>query len=130
MCIRYKLDISGVKLKLNEWSKLDPSYRERLALIPFLTASEVYEFRLFLIGLVVDSTGAAPSLMDPVTRDWDTQEVPAQVAEKAKSFGKKISNEQWKALGWLQRFALMKLSREGHEGKNFVPALEEFGISG
>jgi hypothetical protein len=130
MCMRYKLDMSGVKLKLGEWAKLDPSYRERLCLMPFLTASEVYEFGLFLIGLVVVSSGAAPELMDPPERIWDTPEVPAQVADKAKELGKKISNEDWKKLNWLQRFALIKLSRPGHEGKNFVPALEEFGIKG
>jgi len=128
MCVRYKLDMSGVKLKLNEWSKLDPGYRERLAIMPFLTASEVYEFGLFLIGLVVVSSGAAPELMTPPERIWDSHEVPTQVAEKAASFDKKISNDTWKKLPWLQRFALVKLSRPGHEGKNFVPALEEFGI--
>jgi hypothetical protein len=130
MCVRYRLDVSGVKLKLGEWSKLDPSYRERLALMPFLTASEVYEFRLFLIGLVVDSSGAAPSLMDPVERTWDVHETPAQVVEKAASFDKTVMNDAWNHLGWLQRFALIKLSRPGHEGKNFVPALEEFGLAG
>jgi hypothetical protein len=130
MCVRYKLDMSGVKLKLAEWSKLDPGYRERLAIMPFLTASEVYEFGLFLIGLVVVSSGAAPSLMTPPERIWDAQEVPAQVADKARELGKNITVEQWKKLGWLERFTLVKLSRPGHEGKNFVPALEEFGIQG
>src|SRR5215216_4569396 len=89
MCVRYKLDMSGVKLKLAEWSKLDTGYRERLAIMPFLTASEVYEFGLFLIGLVVVSSGAAPDLMTPPERIWDAQEVPAQVAEKAGELGKK-----------------------------------------
>jgi hypothetical protein len=128
MCVRYKLDMSGVKLKLSEWSKLDRGYRERLGAMPFLTASEVYEFGLFLIGLVVVSSGAAPELMTPPERTWDSHTVPAQVAEKAKSFGRTINDEQWKNLPWLQRYVLLKLSREGHEGKNFVPALDEFGI--
>jgi len=130
MCVRYMLDICGVKLKLGEWSKLDAGYRERLALMPFLTASEVYEFRLFLIGLVVDSSGTPPTLMEPTPRIWDVPEVPAQVAEKAASFGVAFSNERWVKLPWLQRYALIKLSRPGHEGKNFVPALMEFGVTG
>ena len=129
MCVRYKLDISGVKLKLAEWSKLDPDYRARLANMPFLTASEVYEFGLFLIGLVVVSSGAAPELMQPVDRVWDVHKVPQQVAEKAAAAGVKISDATWDKLGWLQRFALIKLSRPGHENKNFEPALKEFGLA-
>jgi hypothetical protein len=129
MCVRYKLDMSGVKLKLNEWSKLDPEYRSRLANMPFLTASEVYEFGLFLIGLVVVSSGGAPELMTPPERVWDSHTVPPQVAEKASLSGVQISDAAWNKLGWLQRYALLKLSRPGHEGENFAPALREFGLA-
>ena len=128
MCVRYKLDISGVKLKLSEWSKLDPDYRARLANMPFLTASEVYEFGLFLIGLVVVSSGSAPDLMPPVERVWDAHKVPTQVAEKASAGGLRLTDAAWNKLEWLQRYALIKLSRPGHENKNFEPALKEFGI--
>jgi hypothetical protein len=31
MCVRLKLDLAGVKLKLNEWSKMDPAERAYLA---------------------------------------------------------------------------------------------------
>lgn len=130
MCVRYKLDMSGIKLKLSEWSKLDPGYRERLGNMPFLTASEVFEFGIFLTGLVVTYAGEAPDTMPPPERAWDSAKVPAQVSEKALSFGVSISDERWNRLSWLQRYALMKLSRPGHEGKNFVPALMEFGVTG
>ena len=38
------------------------------------------------------------------------------------------SPEQWHTLSPLQRFALLKLTREGHESANFVPAMAEFGL--
>ena len=39
-----------------------------------------------------------------------------------------LSSEQWRSLSPLQRFALIKLSRPGHESHNFIPALKEFGL--
>jgi len=36
---------------------------------------------------------------------------------------------QWKNLNSLQRFALIKLTRGGHENENFIPALREFGLT-
>ena len=36
---------------------------------------------------------------------------------------------QWKNLNPLQRFALTKLTRGGHENENFLPALREFGLT-
>lgn len=39
-----------------------------------------------------------------------------------------ISQDQWAALHPLQRFALVKLVRPGHEGHNIGPALKEFGL--
>ncbi|MGL4882951.1 MAG: nitrate reductase associated protein, partial [Waterburya sp.] len=39
-----------------------------------------------------------------------------------------ISKSQWLHLSAAQRFALIKLSRPSHENKNFLPALQEFGI--
>jgi hypothetical protein len=48
--------------------------------------------------------------------------------ERALEFGIAISLLQWRELTNLQRFALIKLSRPGHESKNFIKALKEFGI--
>jgi hypothetical protein len=36
--------------------------------------------------------------------------------------------EQWRALSELERFVLVKLSRDNHDNVNFVPALGEFGL--
>lgn len=129
MCVRHKLDISGVKLKLNEWSKLDPAERAYLAEMPFRNTAEIQAFRDFLSLLVRINCGSLPSMMTPVEPNWNTQEIPDQVAEKAVALGVTVSPESWRDLGDLPRFALMKLSRPGHEGKNFVPALEEFGVT-
>lgn len=128
MCVRHKLDVAGIKLKLNEWSKLDPAERAYLADMSFESNAEIQGFRDFLSLLVRINCGALPARMEPDPMLWDSAELPAQVAEKALAFGVSVTADAWDQLDMLQRFALVKLSRPGHEGKNFLAALEEFGV--
>jgi hypothetical protein len=129
MCVRLKLDRSGVKLKLNEWSKMDPAERAYMADMACDTRDEIRGFRDFASLLVRINCGALPSLMAPPEPMWDADEAPAQVTEKAAALGLAFPPEAWKTLDTLQRFALVKLSRPGHEGANFTPALREFGVT-
>jgi len=55
-------------------------------------------------------------------------EVPTQVLEKAQEFNVNLSVNQWNNLSDLEKFALIKLSRKGHENSNFLPALTEFHL--
>ncbi|HEX2613834.1 MAG TPA: nitrate reductase associated protein [Fibrobacteria bacterium] len=128
MCVRYKLDLAGIKLKLNEWSKMDSAERAYLADMPCGTREEIRGFRDFTSLLVRINCGAMPSLMTPPEASWDSAEAPAQVTEKAAALGAAVPSATWASLDVLQRFALIKLSRPGHEGANFAPALREFGI--
>jgi hypothetical protein len=51
-----------------------------------------------------------------------------ELHQKAMELHQTISTEQWTGLTTLQRFALLKLCREGHENRNFPIALKEFGL--
>ena len=42
----------------------------------------------------------------------------------------RLTDGDWNALTPLQRFTLLKLSRDSHDNINFVPALVEFGLAG
>jgi hypothetical protein len=55
--------------------------------------------------------------------------IPIDVQQQAQSFDVCLLPQQWAALTPLQRFALIKLSRPGHENRNFLPALQEFGLA-
>jgi hypothetical protein len=39
------------------------------------------------------------------------------------------TRRQWSALTRLQRFALIKLTRDSHDNVNFAPAMSEFGLA-
>jgi hypothetical protein len=66
--------------------------------------------------------------VDPFPLWSESGFVPASILEKVRGLGCSIPVERWQSLTTLQRFALVKLSREGHESKNFPIALKEFGI--
>jgi hypothetical protein len=51
------------------------------------------------------------------------------VADYARRVGQTPpSDRQWSALTRLQRFALIKLTRDNHDNVNFIPAMMEFGL--
>lgn len=131
MAVRFKLDKTQVKLKLNEWSKLGQAERRAVLDKPCASPTEADAWRADLSARVAKACGAPPALLsDPVDLLWESATVPPQVREKAAEAGVGLSDADWAALSPLQRFALVKLSRPGHENRNFVPAAREFGLLG
>ncbi len=129
MIVRYRLDCVGIKLKLHHWNQLSVS--ERLALVdhPFESDDDRLDYRQQLRQWVEARSGEFPSDL-PVEASplWTELAVPSVVQQKAASQRVEITNQQWQTLSLLQRFALIKLSKIGHENQNFLPALREFGL--
>jgi hypothetical protein len=126
MQVRYKLDTCGVKLKLHQWNKFGKSERQQLVEHPCDTDIEIAQYRDFLQALVRSHTGETAADLAIDTRPpWhEPQQIPASVAQKAAEISATIAIERWQQLTPLQRFALIKLSRSGHENNNFLPALK------
>lgn len=132
MIMRLKLDLCGVKLSIGDWSKFSREEREALVMMPYATPGEIAAIRSRLLELIAacggDSTETAP-----VGRDapWaDASVVPASVGRQLQALGMPApTREQWAGLSDLQRFALLKLTREGHENKKLPLALHEFGLA-
>lgn len=130
MQVRFKLDTCGVKLKLPHWHQFTSAERQELVERPCVTPDEIAAYRSRLRQLVQVHTSELPSDLpiDPAP-DWlDATLIPASVQEQAHSVNQFVQLEQWAALSPLQRFALIKLSRSQHENKNFLPAMQEFGL--
>jgi hypothetical protein len=130
MLVRFKLDAAGIKLKLAEWSRFKVDERNQLIKLPCSTREQVIAYRNYLYQLVMMRAGNEPT---PLTLDgnpaWaDLEKIDVSLQEKAKEYNWNISIEQWKGLNNLQRFALLKLYRPGHENKNFPKAMKEFGL--
>jgi hypothetical protein len=131
MAVRLRLDATGVKLKLNEWSKLGQADRLALAKTPCRGPAELLAYGEALCRLVEKTSGARPSMLPELPEAvWeDPSRVPAQVTGQSRALGLDLPQPSWAALHPLQRFALTKLSRPGHENRNFLPAMKEFGLA-
>ncbi|MEM8641929.1 MAG: nitrate reductase associated protein [Cyanobacteria bacterium P01_G01_bin.54] len=131
MGVRLKLDTCGVKLKLNHWHSFSLAERQRLVDQPCDTAAAIATYRDTLQALVLAHTGEpAKTLPIESAPPWlNPAEIPAQVQAQAQALNCSLTLDQWQALRPDQRFALIKLSRPGHENRNFLPAMQEFGLA-
>lgn len=129
MQVRYKLDTCGIKLKLHQWNQFTASDRALLVESACVTPEQVQQYRALLQTLIQERAQQTASELpiDPAP-DWlNPDRIPDSVQQKADALEMAIAPAQWQALTPLQRFALIKLSRSGHENSNFLPALKEFG---
>lgn len=130
MVVRLKLDTCGVKLKLNHWHQFTQTERQALVRLPCDTRGNIVAYQQYLQGLVVRYTGQpAKEIEVPVRLPWLEPTAPDQVQAKAAAHGLSISDDAWQMLTSAQRFALIKLSRPSHENRNFIPAMQEFGLA-
>jgi hypothetical protein len=131
MAVRFKLDLCGVKVSLRQWSRFTPDDRRDLLLQPCERAADIAAYRTSLIRLIEERGGGeVKPLPDGSTVPWDQAErIPAAVTAFAGSVSvDPPTDAAWSALTPLQRFVLLKLSRDNHDNVNFLPALEEFGL--
>ncbi|MBW4627591.1 MAG: nitrate reductase maturation protein NarM [Brasilonema octagenarum HA4186-MV1] len=130
MQVRQKLDICGIKLKLSDWSHLTKADREALVELPCSTEPEIKTYKEYLQSLILERIGTpvAELPIEPHPAWLDAKSVPTNLQEKARECGVTLSPQQWAELTSLQRFALIKLSRPGHENPNFPKALKEFHL--
>lgn len=130
MIVRFKLDACGIKLKLQEWSRMNLEERKLLAEMDCVSRRQVAQYRHCLQQLVKKYTGRAATDL-PVMENaaWaNLEEIPSVLQEKLAAFAWQLPVHQWQLLSNLQRFVLLKLCRPGHENHNFPRAMKEFGL--
>lgn len=130
MCVRFKLDACGIKVRLREWSKMSVSERNNLAEMKCTTDKDVQNYRNYLKQIIFNKTKNNATEL-PIERNplWNNiNEIPLPLIQKLQEFNWMISLRQWRELSNLQRFALMKLCQPGHEHKNFPKAVKEFRL--
>lgn len=130
MIVRFKMDAVGIKLKLADWSKFTEEQRIQLAVLNCITTDEGKAYHLYLSYIIKKESGndATALNIDP-NPDWaNLTSIPKLLQEKFTEYNLSINISQWKNLSDLQRFALVKLSKESHESKNLPKAFKEFGL--
>ncbi|MET0338952.1 MAG: nitrate reductase associated protein [Caulobacter sp.] len=130
MCVRFKLDRVGIKLSLRQWSRFSLADRQDLRLAPCADGAQAAKWRQRLIDLIADRAGedAAPLVKAPDAR-WSLPATPPEILQLAADRQLAApSDEQWRSLTELERYALVKLTRDRHENANLGPALAEFRL--
>ncbi|MBD2386239.1 nitrate reductase associated protein [Cylindrospermum sp. FACHB-282] len=130
MQVRYKLDTSGIKLKLSDWNQMTQEERQALLELPCITETDIQSYQNYLQQLILKRRGT-PAEKLPIESHpaWlEPNTVPPSLQEKAQEIGVILTPQQWANLTPLQRFALLKLSRSGHENRNFPRAIAEFNL--
>jgi hypothetical protein len=130
MIVPYKPDTCGIKLKLPEWVKISVEEKSQLANLPCYLESEIEEYSELVKKLVWKYACHEARLLTSVDDNWNELHiVPDEIQQKAIEWNCPVLTfKQWIELDTLQRFALVKLSRSGHEGKSFPRAMREFSI--
>ena len=131
MAVRLKLDRCAIKLSLRQWSRFTREDRQALLDAPCHTDAETAVYRARLVELIVlRAREDAKPLTDVPIALWEASDAtPPVVATYARSVGVAPPDQgQWRSLTELQRFALVKLTRDSHDNVNFVPAMREFGL--
>jgi hypothetical protein len=130
MQVRFKLDAAGIKLTLTQWSRFSVEERNELFNKTCEGREGITAYRDYLSYLVKARTGEVPTQLraDDHPAWANLLQVDPSLQQKAKEYDWDISIEQWQTLHDLQRFALLKLYRPGHENKNFPKAMLEFGL--
>ena len=131
MIVRFKLDACGIKLKLKEWSNFSPNEKNILCEMHCDNPADLQFYRNYLQQLVYKYTGKeATDLPIDSNPEWKhTNEIPFSLQQELAKYNWRISLRQWRSLSDLKRFSLMKLTRPGHENRNFPGAIKEFGLA-
>jgi hypothetical protein len=132
MAVRFKLDACRIKLTLRQWSRFTREDRQALLLAPCEAPREVEAYRARLVKLIAARTGDVAKLLpsEGLVPWRQSEATPAQVRDFAHSRNvRPPPDADWRRLTVLQRFVLLKLSRDNHDNVNFVPALREFGLA-
>ncbi len=131
MAMRIKLDLCGFKLSIRDWSKLSRNDREALAAMPYESEAQLAAFRECIDALIAGIEGDSEATA-PCTRPaaWEiTGEIPHAISRQLEDRGvPPLSVRLWAALSELQRYALIKLTREGGKNEKLPAALQEFGL--
>jgi len=130
MIARFKLDACGIKLKLSEWSRMTEEERNYVSEYPCSSEEEILAYRQYIKTLIrIRTNNEAQDMEVDANPGWaNTQLIPEILVQKLTEQDSTITLKQWQCLNDLQRFVLVKLSRPGHENRNFPIAMSEFDL--
>lgn len=126
LCVRRKLDLIGLKLKLSHWLALSQAQRQELVDWPD-DPTNLTSLREHLRTCTRSLADGEARPLPPATHEpWQNPHaIPVEVGEAAAQRQISLSPISWSGLRELDRFALCKLARPGHDHHNLDAAFSE-----
>ena len=125
---RMKLDLCAIHLSQSQWNALSHKVRQSLINTPCHTATDLEQLRQAISRAVGEAGGGAVRDRGERELAWRGSKVPTQVGQMLQSLCLPvIRDDTWQTMSEDWRFALIKLTRQGHS-RNLEAALREFGL--
>jgi hypothetical protein len=124
---RMKLDLTGIKLSLNQWLAFSLAERKAICHLPVGSEEEREVFVEYMNFLCLKYNGRPAQVLPPVSPAlWNTAgQIPPPVLEKSRENGRSIILEEWARWQSHERYALYKTSVSKSEPEKFAAVLTE-----
>ena len=125
--VRMKLDLTGIKISLNDWLAFSIEERTVLCHLPVETEEEKQVFSSYLDFLSRRYRGAPVMTTAALNRSlWDSShEVPRPVTGKSAPQIPPVTVEEWRHWKSHQRYALYKTALSQTDPEQFFAVLKE-----
>jgi hypothetical protein len=127
MSVRMKMDLTGVKISLDDWLAFSFEERTVLCHLPVEAEEERQVFISYLDFLSRKYCGRPMEMTQALDRSlWDSKnEVPPPVIEKSALKGRGVSREEWIQWKFHERYAVYKTAIAKRDTEAFFALLSE-----
>lgn len=127
--VRRKLDLTGVKISLNDWLAYSLEERSVICHLPCDEAEEQRVFVNFLGWLSCRYSGKPVQRTSVMDKElWGSQAVPGEVVGKSKALNCPVTPEVWRAWPPHQRYALYKTATSKSQPEAFEQVLQQLKV--
>jgi hypothetical protein len=125
--VRMKLDLTGVKISLNDWLGFNIEERNVLCHLPVDTVEEKEVFSTYIDFLSRRCRGVPAAKTAAISSSlWDhTHQVPEAVSKKTDAQIPPVTIEEWRGWKSYQRYALYKTALSQSDPELFFAVLQE-----
>jgi hypothetical protein len=127
LSIRYRLDLAGLKLKLEDWLRIPVAARDRLLRMPAGDGEDIAAFKQEVLDIAASNGCRPPAAIGPLERAaWRGEAgIPEAVLAACAKMGRDAPREAWAGFTEFRRYALFKLACSEREPGAFAAALGE-----
>ncbi|HEY7560090.1 MAG TPA: nitrate reductase associated protein [Candidatus Binatia bacterium] len=125
--VRMRLDLTGIKLSLNQWLAFALEERRIICHLPVESEAELEAFVAYVNFLCRRYNGSTAQMLPPVNSAlWNSLgQIPEAVLQNSRDCGLPVTLEEWTRWQFHERYALYKTAVSKSEPEKFFAVLTE-----